>query len=220
MENIKELTREQALEVLEHIWESYEDYGSSRLVHAIKYNGKYYAVKIIADNQGRHQNRTEINLFEEHGDEKFLNPIRWAYKDLMIICDYVYPIEYDLVDAAYNRGPDEFYEMCNDWFECDYTYEEAEELGAEISYVVNCLENYQGETSDNYQIGYNENDFGIGKKCVVAYDYGYTSGVSNSIQVGSIHRYLPNSCDDDEPNVYEIMKELILDEEENTDEWK
>ena len=215
MANIKQLTKEQALEVLEHIWESYEDYGSSRLVHAIKYNGKYYAVKIIADNQGRHQNRTEIELFERHGDEKFLNPIRWAYKDLMIICDYVYPIDYDLVDAAYNRGPDAFHALSNDWFDCEYTAEESEFLCEDMAYVVSCLENYQGDTSDNYQIGYNENGFGIGERCIVAYDYGYTSGVSNSIQVGHISRYLPNSCGDDESNVYEIMKELILDEEEN-----
>lgn len=215
MANIKQLTKQQALDVLEHIWDSYEDYGSSRLVHAIKYNGEYYAVKIVADNQGRHQNRTEIDLFEEHGDEKFLNPIRWAYKDLMIICDYVYPMDCDLVNYAYYGNIDSIM----DYYDGDEV-EEYEELCNDVYYVVDSLEQYQGETFDNFQIGYNENGFGTGKKHIVAYDYGYTSGVSNSIQVGDICRYLPDSCDDDEPNVYDIMKELILDEEENTDEWK
>lgn len=208
---IKELTREQALAVLNHIWDCYEDYGSSRVVHAIQYNGKNYAVKIVADKQGRFQNRTEIDLFKEHGDEKFLNPIRWVYKDLMIICDYVYPMDSDLVDYAYHGDIDSIMDYYGGG-----EVEEYEELCGSVSYVVNSLTEYQGETVDNFQIGYNDNGFGTGNKHIVAYDYGYTVGVSNSIQVGNVSRYIPNCWDEDDTdmNVYQLMEEFIMEEEE------
>jgi hypothetical protein len=213
MENIKELTKKQALEVLKHIWDCYEDYGSSRLVHAIQYNGKYYAVKIIADEQGRFQNRTEIDLFKEHGDEKFLNPIRWAYKDLMLICDYVYPMDSDLVDFAYFGDIDSII----DYYDGGEV-EEYKELCSSVSYVVNSLEEYQGETFDNFQIGYNENGFGVGEKHIVAYDYGYTVGISNSLQVGNMYRYLPNEWSDEDDmgmNVYQLMEKFIMEEDDS-----
>lgn len=90
---IKQLTKEQALEIINFVQESlaredgdvcFEDNGSSRAVFQFDYNGDCYVIKLAADMQGRRQNQIEMNLWENAGHQGFLAPIRYAYKDMFL----------------------------------------------------------------------------------------------------------------------------------------
>ena len=118
--SIKQLTKEQALEVVNFVRDSlarkdgdvcFEDNGSSRAVFQFDYGVECYVVKLAADMQGRRQNQIEMNLWEDAGHLGFLTPIRYAYKDMFIICDFVETLPFEVCEWAYKRDFDYFKKM-------------------------------------------------------------------------------------------------------------
>lgn len=208
----KELTIEQAMEVLNHISVNkslFEGNGSSRAVYHILYNGKEYVVKLAGDGQGRKQNEIERKLYEEQHASNFLAPIVWAYQDIMLICDYVEILDFELVEYAYNESFEDFVE----WAITDFGYEEDDrerlcELQNNIVEVVSLLENFQGKSSDNYQIGYNTHDTGIGANKIVAYDYGYCTYLPREEQVGEVEYLL--SFGESQSSIFDVVADWIL----------
>lgn len=209
----KELTMEQALSVLEHLAMNeslFEDNGSSRAVYHILHDNKEYVVKLAGDKQGRKQNEIERELFNNVGSQGFLAPIVWAYQDIMLICHYVEVLDFDLVEEAYCSSPDDFVDWARQYYYCD-EFESREKILSlydDICKVVRSLEDYQGETSDNYQIGYNSHDFGTGVNQIVAYDYGYTTAIPRNEQVGSVEGYL--SFGQSPSSIFDIVSDWIL----------
>lgn len=204
MSIIKQLTKEQALEVINFVRESlakrdgdvwFEDNGSSRAVFCFEM-GTSYVIKFAADMQGRKQNQIEIDLWESVGHQGFLAPIRYAYNDMFIICDYVNTLPYEVGEWAYVRDFDYFKKNVvsdYDWVLPDNcTDEEIKALYDELNETISLLENYQGETNDNYQLAFGANEFNrdTTKYHVVAYDYGYSTDVERNEQVGDVERYI------------------------------
>lgn len=200
---IKQLTKEQALEFVNYIRENvndnevvcFEDNGSSRAVIQFEWGCETYVVKFAAQMQGRRQNQIEMNLWENAGHEGFLAPIRYAYKDMFIICDYVDVLPFEVGQYAYEEEPTYWWEKMVEYgythyfnLEEDASIEEIEELHEEIYNTVARLEDYQGETNDNYQIGIGGNEFNnqTTKYSIVAYDYGYSTDVERCEQVGCV----------------------------------
>ena len=202
---IKELTKEQALEVVNFVRESlrnddgdvhFEDNGSSRAVFQFDYGNDCYVIKLAADMQGRRQNQIEMNLWENAGHQGFLAAIRYAYKDMFIICDYVDTLPFEVGEWAYTRGFDYFKENIVSEYSwvlpSNYTDEDIEDLYDEFNATIYRLEDYQGETNDNYQLAFGANEFNnrTTKYSIVAYDYGYTTEVSRKEQVGDIESHI------------------------------
>ena len=205
--SIKQLTKEQALQFVNYIRENinanedvwFNDNGSSRAVVCFEWDCETYVVKFAGDMQGRRQNQIEMNLWENAGHEGFLAAIRYAYKDMFIICDYVDVFPYEIGKIAYDCDPEYWWEKMVDY---DYTsylglsddasVEEIEELHEEIYNTVALLEDYQGISNDNYQIGIGANEFNnrTTKYSIVAYDYGYSTDVKRKAQVGCVEEHI------------------------------
>lgn len=175
-QRIRQLTREEfdnLIETIKNDEHSYIGNGSSRAVYRVEYCGNNYAVKIAGQPEGRAQNQIEMDLYEEHGGE-YLNPILAAYKDILLVCDEIDPLDTDMVEEAWrNEDVEDFIEAVEwaDW----YTRDELIDIWANCRAAVHFLTECQGDTWDNFQIGTNYN----GR--VVAYDYGYVTGVSGLV---------------------------------------
>ena len=200
---IKQLTKEQALQFVNYIRENinanedvcFEDNGSSRAVIQFEWDCETYVVKFAGDMQGRRQNQIEMNLWENAGHEGFLAAIRYAYKDMFIICDYVDVLPFEVGEVAYECEPTYWWSKMVEYgytyyfnLEEDASITDIEELHEEIYNTVARLEDYQGETNDNYQIGIGGNEFNnqTTKYSIVAYDYGYSTDVERCEQVGCV----------------------------------
>lgn len=200
---IKQLTKEQALQVVNYIRDnvnanedvSFEDNGSSRAVFQVEIGSSTYVVKMAGDMQGRKQNQIEMNLWENAGDQGFLAAIRYAYKDIFIICDFVHIFPCDLGELTYGNPVDYFWEKVVEYGYCDYlgldedaSEEDIEDIYEEINNTISSLEYYQGVTYDNYQIGIGANEYNNRSTnySIVAYDYGYSTEIDREEQVGYV----------------------------------
>ena len=230
--SIKQLTKEQALEVINFVRGSlakrdgdvwFEDNGSSRAVFCFEM-GTSYVIKFAADMQGRKQNQIEMDLWENAGHQGFLAPIRYAYKDMFIICDYVNTLPYEVAEWADMYDFDYFKENViseYDWVLPDnYTDADIEKLYEEINEVVYLLEQYQGKTHDNYQLAFGMNEFNRDNTTyhVVAYDYGYTLDVEKCEQVGDVERYI-HYGDCSKSELFDIQLEWIENDIEYNREY-
>ena len=175
-QRIRQLNREEfdmLIETIKDDERSYIGNGSSRAVYRVEYCGHSYAVKIAGQQEGRAQNQIEMDLYEDHGD-RFLNPILAAYKDILLVCNEIDPLDTDIVEEAWrNDEVEDFIEAVSwaDW----YTYDELVDLWENCRATVEFLTEYQGDTWDNFQVGIDYD----GR--VVAYDYGYVSNVDGLV---------------------------------------
>jgi hypothetical protein len=136
--------------------------GSSRAVFGYTND---LVVKIAIDKQGQRQNANEINAFRYYGSYAPLAKIT-AYGKNIVVMERVDALEYGEVEAIVN---DEYYEDEDENGEVYEVYGDGE-FNEKVKDVVYELERINGETDDNFQIGYNSNGN------IVAYDYGYNSG--------------------------------------------
>lgn len=230
---IKQLTKKQALEVVNFVQESlaredgdvcFEDNGSSRAVFQFDYNSECYVIKLAADMQGRRQNQIEMDLWENAGHQGFLTPIRYAYKDMFIICDFVETLPFEVGEWAYEYDFDYFKDNVISEYSWilpnNYTEDDIGDLYNEIRTTVHLLEDYQGETSDNYQLAFGANEFNnrTTKYSVVAYDYGYSTGVERHEQVGSVERHI-HYGDYSQSDLFDIELEWIENDIEYNSEY-
>lgn len=132
--------------------------GSSRAVFKF---GENRVIKIALDRQGRLQNENEVFLFSHYGN-KYLAEI-FAYGRFIVIMEEVRE-EYmeDMLDLA------------NGDLGTSYTQETYDRLQE----LMDFLERLQGETNDNYQLGFSKT-----RNELVSFDYGYTTNHEHSSMV-------------------------------------
>lgn len=210
---IKELTEQEALEVLEPLLEedTYIDCGSSRAVYEINWKGRHCVVKIACDREGRLQNRIECGLFECTEGASFLGEIYAKYNDYFHIMEYVQPYNSTFIDRVSDGCIPECEEYdnyeYNTWDDRVITGTVHEDCGfkslddmiyecRKVEDVAYQLAQYSGDTADNYQIGKTAD----GR--IVAYDYGYDTAYECCEQVGDI-----NSFSNPVEYIYETLTE-------------
>lgn len=196
---MRELTKEEALRVANNLsMDDYIHHGSSRAVFDYMFEGRHCVVKIALDEGGHNQNKIERECYVEHGHEGFLAELIAFYDNILAIYEFVEVTDEQFVEEAVEYGCDATDDVECSWNEeeqemnevemwrCwNYTNaEECQRVIEEYREVYNALCDYQGETSDNTQIGVNES----GK--AVAYDYGYIVGYEHGIIVGNIYTFL------------------------------
>ena len=132
--------------------------GSSRAVFQFDDNK---VIKIALDRQGRLQNENEVFLFSNYGKE-YLAEI-FAYGRFIVIMEEVRE-EYmeDMLDLAYGDLGTSYNQE---------TYDRLQKL-------IDFLERFQGETNDNYQLGFSKT-----RNKLVSFDYGYTTNNEHSSMV-------------------------------------
>lgn len=192
------LTKEQAFEILDNLIESdMIGHGSSRAVYDYVWNGKPCVVKIGVDVGGHNQNVLEVNVYNEHcGRGRFLAEIYARYGNLMLVCEKVSPLNSSFAEGVLDCGLEadseinyydsdtEDYTNMELWKYYDFrSYEECDKLIDKMREVYWELEEIQGCTSDNEQLGIAEDG------SVVAYDYGYDIAVDHTI-VGCIYNWV------------------------------
>jgi hypothetical protein len=155
--------------------------GSSRAVFDFNDN---LVIKIAIDRPGQRQNANEIQAYKIYGKDSPLAKIV-SYGKNIIVMEKVNPLDYDEVEG-----------IISGYYRDDYDYNEDEEYeepypdGEFIEAVrntVRALERINGETDDNFQIGYDSN----GR--LVAYDYGYESGGFPYLVSRSMDRFINNT---------------------------
>ena len=172
---MRELTIEEEFELLENTMSKGAKYihnGSSRVVFQLPNNR---VLKVAIDRQGRTQNKNEWFLFKTQG-RKHLAEI-YAYGRFSLIMEQV--DEY---------GMDYMIDVFNGEYEEDFTPEQHQELQS----VIDLLEEYNGETDDNFQLGTSLIDYRL-----VAYDYGFSLGFER-YQI--VSRTLADAVDDHGPD--------------------
>ena len=167
----KHLTLEQETKLLYIIAESYDylDNGASRAVFSVSNenfnrcgiklpNDKRYIVKVAIGTGGINQNYFEVHNYINYGEVCPLAAI-YYYGKYVEIMEYV-----DVIPEATNFDDDdeEFFEYMKD---NGYSASEAEE----IIDAIRSLEDINGYTLDNTQVGFNSNNN------VVSYDYGFVA---------------------------------------------
>ena len=204
----KMLTKEQAQQVVDYIRKYNDDvlgYGSSRAVFDFEYKGESYVVKFAGEPEGRAQNRIELNLYNSVDGP--LNPIVWAYEDIFLICPRLDTLDYDFVEYVYDSqdmSRREFLEEFTGFYEYDIfdNDDKREDFRWDVVAVVDFLNDYQGNTSDNYQLGLLNGQ-------VVAMDYGYEVGRHGEL-VGNIEAML-NFNDINQSILWDVLDEQLYD---------
>ena len=167
---IRELTYEEMRVILNDISENeFEANGSSRAVYSYYCGGKQYAVKLAIGIHGERQTALECERYEDCPDR--LAHIYARYGNHMIISEWVSNI-WEIVDyyTCGRRGIMEEEEHAKFAENQGYTEQQLNEICDGIEDTLNVMYDLQGDTSDNEQIGINDNGE------VVAFDYGYTEG--------------------------------------------
>ena len=133
--------------------------GSSRVVFSLPNSN--LVLKLGCGHGGIHQNNREVELYEQYGEDYPLGRIIAAGK-FCVLMENITPVSecYRDVDDLSEWTP----EQLADEYEVDY--DEAQD----VIDAVSALDNINGYTSDNAQVGYNQ----LGQ--MVAYDYGFESG--------------------------------------------
>lgn len=152
------LTTKQEIEILENLGNFIAN-GSSRVVY--DYNNNY-VVKVALDEKGQYQNSVEVRNYHDYGDTH-LARIQ-SYGEYTIVMEKIDELDCCLVvDIWESEDYDEFIDKKshrhkNENIDEDLFYKIQETIGA--------LEEWNGSTEDNYQIGT------VGNR-IVAYDYGF-----------------------------------------------
>lgn len=167
----KHLTLEQETKLLYIIAESYDylDNGASRAVFSVSNenfnrcgiklpNDKRYIVKVAIGTGGINQNYFEVHNYINFGEVCPLAAI-YYYGKYVEIMEYI-----DVIPEATNFEDDdeEFFEYMQD---SEYSTSEVQE----IIDAIRSLEDINGCTLDNTQVGFNSNGN------VVSYDYGFVA---------------------------------------------
>lgn len=196
MENIRSLTKEEAFSVLNTVdFNAMIDHGSSRAVYDCVYAGKKCVIKIGLDDGGHNQNVLECSVYERFGDSGKLAEIYARYGNVFLVCEKVEVISCDFAETVLEWGEDAdadvtLWEEDGErvvplWEHINFSSEkECQTLIDKMRDVYCLLEDIQGCTSDNEQLGINENGD------VVAYDYGYDTEFHYNVLVGRIYKYL------------------------------
>src|SRR5690554_313172 len=155
------LTIDQEIEILENLGDFIAN-GSSRAVY--EYNDDY-VVKVALDKKGQYQNKVEVNSYRKYGD-LHLARIQ-SYGKHIVVMEKVDMLDYYVVyDIWHTENYDEYTDEDKDYYERKGI---DENLFYKIKETVDALDEWNGTTSDNYQIGV------VGDR-VVAYDYGFETG--------------------------------------------
>ena len=205
MENIRSLTKEEALLVLHTVdFSAIINHGSSRAVYDCFYGGKNCVIKIGLDDGGHNQNVLECSVYERFGDSGKLAEIYARYGNVFLVCEKVEVISSDFAETVLEWGDDadanvtvweeDGYERVVPlWERADFSSEEeCQALINKMRDVYCLLEDIQGSTSDNEQLGINENGD------VVAYDYGYDTEFHYDILVGRVYKYVVDDAVENE----------------------
>lgn len=102
---------------------------------------------------------------------------------MIIICDWVEPLNLDVVEAACEKSFERYQELVKEWYDEEDSKLLSKDFYLDIRNVVNEVEFFQGDSYDNYQIGWNENGE------LVAYDYGYSTDYSSKELIGNVEDY-------------------------------
>lgn len=158
------LTIDQEIEILENLG-SYIANGSSRVVY--DYDNDYI-VKVALDKKGQYQNNVEVKNYRNYGDT-YLARIQ-SYGKYIVVMERVDELDYCTVEDIWEAGDyDEFVDWNTDQ-NGNYYYEGVDEdLFYKVQKTVDALEQWNGRTEDNYQIGT------VGGR-IVAFDYGFETG--------------------------------------------
>lgn len=223
---MKVLTKREALDLLEGVTNGdYIDNGSSRAVYDIMFEGRECVMKIALDRQGRNQNVLEANLYMQCGGTYLAN-IYARYSNVFLICEKVYMYDRDFVEEVSEYGLDADSEISrwdddadeeiyiNLWEAYEYSsYEECQKVIDDVRDTYNYLCDYQGDTSDNNQIGYRESGE------AVAYDYGYSTDQEWKDIVGKIYRHVDRGTVLEECIEYIVenaeVENLVIEYEQN-----
>lgn len=172
---MEKLTREQEKELLRAIKRNHIGHGSSRTVFRHPFNRKL-AIKIAIGDGGKNQNKTEIEVNQKL--PQYTNTIH-AYGENIIVCDLIIRDWRNKIDMLYYGGS---------WSEDKRKFFKETEK-AIIQEIIEELDEINGDTADNYQIGKTIN----GK--IVAYDYGFISHCGLNHQVDFLnHNDYTNSA--------------------------
>jgi hypothetical protein len=196
MTNIRSLTKEEAFSILNTVdFSAMINHGSSRAVYDCLYAGKKCVIKIGLDDGGHNQNVLECSVYERFGDSGKLAEIYARFGNVFLVCEKVEVISYDFAETVLEWGEDAdadviLWEEDGErviplWEHINFSSEEeCQTLIDKMRDVYCLLEDIQGSTSDNEQLGINENGD------VVAYDYGYDTEFHYNVLVGRIYNYI------------------------------
>ena len=176
------LTREQEMELLKMIDEDdFVDYGSSRAVYMLFYRGKTYAVKVFLDQGGYEQCVVERTIYSS-SDMKDLVATIYAIGERCMVTEFIHSMDSAVTEMIYFNSEYDGYLDDMEHYADEYDALTAEQFFAAWN-VINSLEQYNDETSDNCQLGFDEHGN------IKAYDYGYIRG-ENARLVGHMGRYV------------------------------
>jgi hypothetical protein len=177
------LSREQEMELLKMVNEDdFIDYGSSRAVYRLFYGGKEYAVKVFLDQGGYEQCVVERTIYSS-SDMKDLVATIYAIGERCMVTEFIHSMDSAITELIYfNAEYDGYLDDMEHYYGEDYDALTEEQFDAAWN-VITSLEQYNDETSDNCQLGYDENGN------IKAYDYGYIRG-ENARLVGHMGRYV------------------------------
>lgn len=210
MTELKLLNNEQEKQILECLAGGYMPigHGASRFVFPIDTKqlieagleldiNKRYVVKVAIGIAGINQNNVESTVFRYNGSEYLAEiPYIGHYVEIM---EYVKPLPDSVRDGADEYYFEDFYPYVED----DLTYKEA----SLCFDVIQELNSINGQTSDNGQLGYNDNGD------IVAYDYGYLSG-SDEIQCSRLLECIdPDSAEQISAYLLAIKNIIAADED-------
>lgn len=210
MTELKLLNNEQEKQILDCLAGSYMPigHGASRFVFPIDTKqlieagleldiNKRYVVKVAIGIAGINQNNVESTVFRYNGSEYLAEiPYIGHYVEIM---EYVEPLPDSVRNWADEYYFEDFYEQVAD----DLTKSEA----SRCFDVIQELNNINGCTNDNGQLGYNDNGD------IVAYDYGYLSG-SDEVQCSDLLECIdPDSAEQISTYLLAIKNIIAADED-------
>ena len=210
MTELKLLNNEQEKQILDCLASGYLPigHGASRFVFPIDTKqlieagleldiNKRYVVKVAIGIAGINQNNVESTVFRYNGSEYLAEiPYIGHYVEIM---EYVEPLPDSVRNWADEYYFEDFYEQVAD----DLTKSEA----SRCFDVIQELNNINGCTSDNGQLGYNDNGD------IVAYDYGYLSE-SDEVQCSDLLECIdPDSAEQISAYLLAIKNIIAADED-------
>lgn len=182
------LSKEQEMQLLMMLDEdNYLDHGSSRAVYSLSYGGKEYAVKVFLDQGGYEQCIVEKTIYSSY-DMKNVVAAIYAIGERCIVTEFIHSIDSVITEHLYYNT--EYDGYLNDMERYAFGYDALTEEQFDAAWdVITSLEQYNDETSDNCQLGFDENGN------IKAYDYGYIRG-ENARLVGYMGRYIDLETDE------------------------
>ena len=210
MTELKLLNNEQEKQILDCLASGYLPigHGASRFVFPIDTKqlieagleldiNKRYVVKVAIGIAGINQNNVESTVFRYNGSEYLAEiPYIGHYVEIM---EYVEP----LPDSVRNWADEYYFEDFYENVEDDLTKSEA----SRCFDVIQELNSINGCTSDNGQLGYNDNGD------IVAYDYGYLSE-SDEVQCSDLLQCIDPDSAEQMAHYLLAIKDIIAADED------